>query len=215
MFTWLSGSKIKALIERVNEQEKAIAEYVLTFERYSGKIPEYCTVQGGFCTSTGMMLWEKDLNSQYTYMNMRHCNEFYNLPYSELNHLLGKTSAELLNELNKKEGEENTFGKICRQSDRFVIESKQLSRFWEMGYVNGKIFILDVKKQPLYEKNGDLKGVRGWATSLTDRECEVKTLIEIYLKNGIATRLDKDYDNGSACYVITKQNNTFNRRFLK
>lgn len=215
MLSWVFGSRIKELQTKIEEQQRSINEYVVNLDRYQGKIPEYCTIQGGVCTSTGVLLWEKDLEHRYTYMNMRHSNEFFNTSYADYKKLLGKTDYELITQHVEQTGKENTFASICIHSDQYILKNKQLSRFWEIGYVNSEIVILDTMKQPLFDSKGKIKGTRGWASLLSERECEIKTLIEIYLKLGTACRIDDEYDNGSACYLIVKENNKFNRHFLK
>lgn len=213
MLSWLFNIKLKKLQSSIMKQQADIARYMENIDQYEGRIPEYCTINGGECTSTGLLMWEKDLNHRYTYANMRHCNDFYHLPVAKLNRIIGKTDSELISEFITRTGMENTFGEMCISTDEYALIKNKLCRFWEVGYVNNKILILDVRKQPLLDENNKIKGTRGWASNLSDRECEMKTLIEIYLKNGMAERLDISKGKGVASYLITKQHNHFDWRF--
>lgn len=213
MFAWFTGSKIKKLQSDLVKQEETITHYVESFSVNGGRIPEYCTILGGDCTSTGVLLWEKDLENKYTYANMRHCNDFYQISHADVSDLYGRTDEELINEFKHRMSTDNTFGNMCCNSDNHTLKEQKLCRFWEFGYVNAQIVILDVRKQPLFDTENNLKGTRGWATNLSNRECEMKTLIEIYLQNGTATRLDDGSLKSSASYLITKTDNVFNWKF--
>jgi len=211
LFFWKS-KKLKKLQREILKQQRDIAAYMGNMEKYKGKLPEYCTLKGRECTSSGLLMWEKDLEHRYTFANMRHCNDFYQISVTKVAQIIGNTDAELIPDLIKRTGQTNTFGEMCVSTDDFTLRAGKQCRYWEFGYIDNKIVILDVRKKP--KMDGDrIIGTIGWASNLSDRECEMKTLLGAYLKRGIAKRLDKIPGKGVAAYLIKKQNNLFDWKF--
>jgi len=222
MFRALKGVKnwftndpqITKIQEDLILQERAIKVFLQEALQHKDTMPEYCTLRQRQCASTGLLMWEKDLKHRYTYVNMRHCNDFYHLPIAHVKTLIGKTDAEAVLDFKKRTGLRHSFGAMCTSTDDITIEKAKPCRFWEIGYINGEILILDIHKQPLYE-NTRLIGTRGWASNLADRECEIKGLLEMFLKTGEAIPISVNEDKQVAAYRIKKKSNPFNGRFPK
>lgn len=180
---------------------------------------EWCTVHGRECQSTGLLMWEKDINHRYTFLNSRHCNDFYETSLANVRTLIGKDDVQLIKEFTERTGKSNSFGELCVSSDQYTVNAGKSCRFWELGYIGNRILILDVTKKPKYSAAGKLIGTRGWALNTSNRECEIKQLLEVFLKTGEAEYLsDKKnvspVSNGrSAVYLINKKKNPFNGNF--
>ena len=213
MYFFGKSKELESIQSQLMNQQSTINSYISKLDNESRHRVEWCTVHGRECKSTGLLMWEKDLKHRYTFLNTRHCNDFYHISLADVRELIGKTDAELIPEFIKRTGLENTFGNMCVTTDQYTLDKGKTCRFWELGYIGGKIFILDVTKQPLYDTNNNLIGTRSWAINNSAKECEIKSLLELFLKTGEAIRLDKHRGKKIAAYLIVKKINPFNGVF--
>lgn len=146
------------------------------------------------------MLWAKDLNNKYIFVNKGICKNLLNA--KNTNEPIGKDDlffAKRERDLHPKNKKYHTFGEICLKSDEIVLKSQKAGRFDEFGNVKGKFLFLDVQKAPLYNNDGKLIGTVGSARDITkekeiekalkESENKYKTLFE-FSPTGI-TLLDK------------------------
>ena len=210
-----NGKKLKEIQKRLIVQKATIDSYITELDPEDRKRIEWCTVHGRECQSTGLLMWEKDLNHKYTFLNSRHCNDFFHISLADVRDMVGKTDVELIEDFNKRTGLNNTFGPNCLLTDKITITNNKICRFWEMGYIGDKLMLLDVTKTPIRDLQGNIVGVSSWALNQSNKECEVKTLLEIFLNTGEAKRVDVEHDGTTACYLIHKKDNPFNGVFPK
>jgi PAS domain S-box-containing protein len=118
------------------------------------------------------MLWAKDTNSRFLFAN-RAIRE--NLLCSDEEDVLGKSDLEFA-ERQRALGNVHTFGELCVDSDKIVLETGVAGRFEEDGLVRGRYLALDVQKSPLYDRNGVLIGTVGTGRDVTDRKCAEEEL---------------------------------------
>jgi len=209
------NNKLRKIQKELTEQRSTINAYISELhDQKKRKKIEWCTVHGRECKSSGLLMWEKDTNLRYTFLNARHCNDFFYISLSDVKTMIGKTDEELINDFKTRTGLNNSFAEICVLTDKHTIEAGEPCRFWEMGYVGGKIMILDVTKAPIFKK-GKLVGTRSWALNQSSKECEVKALLELFLDTGEAVRLDANNSTSTASYLINKKDNPFNGVFPK
>lgn len=209
-----TNKKLKAIQKKLMNQQDIINSYIQQMSNKDRNRMEWCTVHQRECMSTGLLMWEKDLNHRYTFLNARHCNDFFHISLADVRELIGKTDQELIKDFNIRTGLTNTFAEMCITTDKYTLEKGEPTRFWELGYIGDSIFILDVTKRPL-SKDGKTIGTQSWALNQSAKECEVKALLEILLKTGEAVRLDKTRGKRIASYVINKNINPFNGVFPK
>lgn len=207
------NKKLEAIQTSLMNQQSTIESYISKLNQRQRKRVEWCTVHGRECESTGLLMWEKDLNSRYTFLNTRHCNDFFHISLADVRSLIGKTDVELVKDFIQRTGLENSFGNMCASTDQYTLDKNEPCRFWELGYIGDKIFILDVTKQPLLDDSGVVIGTRSWAINNSNKECEVKTLLELFLKTGEAVRLGEQRGKKIAAYLILKKDNPFNGVF--
>ena len=102
------------------------------------------------------MMWAKDLDGKYIYVNNKILKGlFYKAHYKKI---IGKTDIEITKMCKEKVGSENhTFGEICANSDKIVLETNKKGRFLEWGLVNGKDLYLEVYKAPLVDRDGKVE----------------------------------------------------------
>lgn len=209
------NKKLEEIQISLMNQQSTINTYISKLHSKERNRVEWCTVHGRECQSTGLLMWEKDLQSRYTFLNARHCNDFFHISLADVRSLIGKTDVELVTEFIVRTGLENTFGNMCVTTDEYTLKKNAPCRFWELGYIGNKIFILDITKQPLVNKEGVVVGTRSWAINNSNKECEIKALLGLFLKTGEAVRLDRQHGQKIAAYLITKKQNPFNGVFPK
>lgn len=113
------------------------------------------------------MMWAKDLEGKYIYVNHKILKSlFYNSHYKQV---IGKTDFQITKLCKEKVGSDNhTFGEICANSDKIVLETNKKGRFLEWGLINGKDLYLEVYKAPLVDRDGNVVGTVGTGRDVTD-----------------------------------------------
>ncbi len=117
------------------------------------------------------LIWAKDLEGRYIFSNKANRQK---LLKSEDIDPIGKNH-QFFTERERNNGYTYTFGEICADSDRIVIESGKPGQFMEKGRVRDEYLMLDVYKAPLLDYNGTLIGTVGVGRDITQ---EAKTLAE-------------------------------------
>lgn len=127
------------------------------------------------------MLWFKDVDGKYVYTN-KAIRE--NLLLDE--NPEGKTDLELAYAAKEIYGDrEHTFGEICGDSDKDVLENEYESkRYVESGKVNGKMLHLEVNKS-IVKVDGEVIGVVGSGRDITEYREELieNHQIDVFEKN--------------------------------
>ena len=116
------------------------------------------------------MLWLKSTDGVYLYANNKiregllFCNP------------IGKNDVECAVVAKEKFGDGNhTFGEMCGNSDKVILETMKPQRFMESGMIKGKMTYLEVYKAP-FMLNGVFVGVCGVGRDMT-------SYVEAYNKN--------------------------------
>ncbi|MEA3288708.1 MAG: PAS domain S-box protein [Campylobacterota bacterium] len=115
------------------------------------------------------MLWIKDLDGVYIYANQAICDGL--LMADDIDEPIGKTDiffALREREKYKDRLDWHTFGELCFDSDKQVIEANKPMKFEEFGNVKGKMLYLEVHKAPFYDKDGNIIGVVGSGRDITE-----------------------------------------------
>ena len=114
------------------------------------------------------MLWAKDMNKQFIFVNKAICEKLLNA--RDIEEPIGKTDlffAERERLSHPENPRYHTFGEICRDSDQVVIDTRKPGRFDEFGNVQGKFLYLDVIKTPIFDEKGNMIAVVGSARNVT------------------------------------------------
>lgn len=208
------NKKLAEIQKKLMNQRDTINSHIKQLSVKDRNRIEWCTIHQRECMSTGLLMWEKDLDHKYTFLNSRHCNDFFRVSLADVRGLIGKTDQELIKDFTARTGLKNTFAEMCITTDKYTMGKEEPTRFWELGYIGDSIFILDVTKKPLI-KNGKIVGIQSWALNQSAKECEIKALLELFLQTGEAVRLDKTRGKRIAAYLINKKINPFNGVFPK
>ena len=126
------------------------------------------------------LLWSKDLEGRFTFVNKATCEFLLNAHKPE--EVIGKTGMYFAKKERAKHPENNewyTFGEICVDSDKIVLETGEPGRFDEYGNVSGKYLCLEVLKVPLFDDNGKLIGIVGSARDVTEQKRIEKRLEDL------------------------------------
>lgn len=136
------------------------------------------------------MMWAKDLKGRYIYANHGIIHGlFYNSHYKKI---IGKTDIEITKFCKAAVGsEKHTFGEICKNSDKIVLETLKKERFLEWGLVNGKDLYLEVYKAPLIDRDGNVVGTVGTGRDVTEWYTGMKTAI--LLSENCRTKCNKPW----------------------
>lgn len=123
------------------------------------------------------LLWAKDKEGKYLFANKAAKEKLFS-PNDPNKNIKGKSDIDLA-KIQREIGQlknitdYHTFGELCADSDKPIIETKSLGRFYEFGNVEGTRLDLDVLKAPLYNSEGEYIGVLGSARDIT-RDIEIK-----------------------------------------
>jgi len=115
------------------------------------------------------MLWVKDINGKYIYANKAICDGL--LKAKDTDEPIGKDDVFFAlreREAHKEDKNWHTFGELCFDSDKSVIDKNKAMRFEEYGNVNGKLLYLEVYKAPFYDDNGNIVGTVGTGRDITN-----------------------------------------------
>lgn len=140
------------------------------------------------------MLWAKNLNKEFIFVNKSICENLLNA--KDTIEPIGKTDMFFAQrERNSKPDNQewHNFGEICVDSDTITLKEMKPMQFDEFGNVKGKFLFLDVHKAPLFDDNNQLIGVVGSARDVTAAK-----QTEIQLR-----KLSQAVEQSSASVVIT------------
>jgi PAS domain S-box-containing protein len=151
-------------------------------------------------------IWEKELSSDgdeliYTYIDPTFCADFYRLsmgpgPAAQLGcpEVVGRTSTELISDF-LASGKIHTFQGVSALTDAHCLAQKSPCDYFEMGYIENGLgeeewVILRVRKEPVYNNEGQVTGILGYADNCNSDMHSVKNLIVQGLADGTVEQLD-------------------------
>jgi len=128
------------------------------------------------------MLWVKDLNGIYIYANQAICDGL--LMAKNTQEPIGK--GDVFFALREREAHSDkpdwhTFGELCFNSDKEVIDNNKAMKFEEYGNVKGELMYLEVYKAPFYDKDGNIIGTVGAGRDITQIK-KIQTNLQDSLK---------------------------------
>ena len=128
------------------------------------------------------MLWVKDLEGKYIYANQAICDGL--LMAKDTKEPIGKGDiffALREREAHNDKADWHTFGELCFNSDKEVIDNDKPMKFEEWGNVKGELMYLEVYKAPFYDKHGKTIGTVGAGRDITKLK-KIQTDLEDSLK---------------------------------
>ena len=172
--------KLPEVIKRIdreidNENKRKQAEEKLNLAEI--KNYELYTLMRLMSDTMPDLLWAKNLNKQFVFVNKAHCEKI--LKAVDTSEAIGKTDlffAERERKLHPENPGWHTFGEICEDSDEIIIREMKEMQFNEFGYIRGEFIYLDVHKAPMFNKLGELIGIVGSARDITDSKLAEENL---------------------------------------
>jgi signal transduction histidine kinase/ActR/RegA family two-component response regulator len=114
------------------------------------------------------LLWAKDLDLNYTFVNKAICNSM--LKAKDTEEPIGKPEEYFLNRVKRGHPEDPDWFNIGEQSagtDHITMLSGMPSVFDQYGNVDGNFYFFDVRKAPIYDEDGQMIGIVGSARDVT------------------------------------------------
>ncbi|MBN2896672.1 MAG: EAL domain-containing protein [Campylobacterales bacterium] len=124
------------------------------------------------------MLWIKDVEGRYLFANKAICDRL--LMAHNTDEPIGKTDlffATREREAHADKPQWHTFGELCFDSDKIVLQEQHPMRFEEYGNIKGEMVYLEVHKAPLYDDHGRLIGTVGSGRDITEQVLTKQALI--------------------------------------
>ncbi len=120
------------------------------------------------CDNVPDMIWAKDLNNKYIFVNKATSNKLLNAKDQE--EPIGR-SEQYFYDREKNSHPNNkkwfTFGDISTDSDSITIRNREPGRYIEFGTIKNKFLYLDVHKAPFWDEFGSLIGTVGCGRDIT------------------------------------------------
>ena len=159
--------KQKIHLLELSESKQAAAENALkaSEEKYSN----LSKMLRLMCDTVPDMIWAKDLERRFIFTNRAVCRDLLNA--RDTDEPVGRTDmffATRERESRPDDPQWHTFGEICIDSDKVIMESRKPAQFDEFGNVKGKFLFLDVHKAPLFDENGKMIGTVGSGRDITE-----------------------------------------------
>lgn len=163
----LSDEKVM-LICRDMTQEHRLQEQITQSEQQYHSL---YTMMRLMCDNVPDFIWAKDLSGNYIFANFVMCKGF--LLSDRYGDSVGKNETEIGEKERAAHPDDDswyTFDRVCARSDAQVLKEKQISRFYEVGFIEGREIHLDVYKAPLLTPEGDMIGTVGCGREITQEK---------------------------------------------
>lgn len=192
---------IKKQDDEIKNQNIKIRSLLVEFREEAKWRNQYTSALSLLTESMQSMVWQKDLEHKYILANPTHCERFFGFEGTPecLQTIIGKTDEYLIQNMFLKKGVENTFGSICAITDKFVIENKKASHFFEKGIVEGIEVLLYIVKIPQFE-DGEIIGTMGIGWDFSEKREQMLQILERWKEKDEITIIHEN--NKSFCYLI-------------
>lgn len=147
-------------VSQMKDAENQINQHIQNIECKSKLIEAIIDAAGGY-------VWYKDKDSKYIFCDKLFRRDFYQTEES----LVGKTDIELVKNFCSR-GRSHDFGLLCVGTDEHSKEIGVQSKYIEGGKIEGKWFILEVLKTPIF-RSGEYVGNIGFAWN---KSCDLDIL---------------------------------------
>lgn len=183
----IKASAIQGDIYHVNLRNAELLKAVSSFERRMDEYYFLKAVRNAMDAMMPDMLWAKDIHGRYIIANkairerlLQDCS-----PY-------GKNDVELANAIKERIGNDmHTFGEICGNSDKVVLENDTPMKFNEDGLINGEYVMLQVHKNTIKDRAGNIIGTVGVGRDITFEVNELRDIANTTTCTETKERIEK------------------------
>lgn len=150
------------------------------------------------------MLWAKDLDGRYIFINKALCKDFYSCMTEK--DILGKTDFELEDILIKNnQGKRFNFAKVSITTDKDVIKANTPKFYLQDGYMFDNYIALLVHKSPLYDEKDELIGTVGVGRKYTSHVLLYKKIKKIIKEAKVDLYSNFSCPSDKNCFDILQQ----------
>jgi hypothetical protein len=166
------ASELQGDILHSHKRQQELVKAFMDFDKRFEEFVFFKAVEEGLDSAIPDMLWAKDIYGRYVVANkaIREGLLFDNHPR-------GKTDSQLAQARKKVVGNANhTFGEMCGDSDKLVLEKEHPITIVEEGIVTGERLVLKVHKNVLKNAIGAIIGTVGVAKDITNEYCVLEDI---------------------------------------
>jgi len=145
---------------------------------------------------SGVYLWCKDLSGRYRFASRavvsrlllpQTAAESDNADVSRL--VLGKTDQEVAAEYTDSLHGRSTFHKTLSIADEHTLIAEKPLSFFETGLVDGTPVWMQSERTPMYDRDGNLNGIKGWGYDRTGLYGDSMFDVQDWVRSGKAVEL--------------------------
>ena len=166
------ASELQGDILHSHKRQQELVKAFMDFDKRFEEFIFFKAVEEGLDSAIPDMLWAKDIYGRYVIANkaIREGLLFDTNPR-------GKTDSQLAHSRKELVGSHNhTFGEMCGDSDRLVLEKEHSITVVEEGIVTGERLVLKVHKNILKNGMGTIIGTVGVAKDITNEYCVLEDI---------------------------------------
>lgn len=157
--------------ERLQDEMESRQAIELALVDSESKSHELASMLRRLCDNVPDMIWAKDLDGRYLFVNRAYCDCM--LGEQDVEAPIGKTFEDYLDQERKRHSGESdwyTLGEFVRDVERHAAACHEATVFEESGQVRGRFVFLDNHLAPFVNAQGDVIGVVGSARDVTARK---------------------------------------------
>jgi PAS domain-containing protein len=169
-------AKLLTDVEYIQELRKQNSELSEVLEQML-KNEERRILLHSLSITSPIMMWSKDVNGRYTYMNQALCDHLY---FGNPDELIGLDDMEIIQK-HLEEWPKHNFGALCMNTDQLTLEMDEENlptKWYEWGVVRDTWQNVIAWKNKYYDKDGEVLGTVGLAYYVTDEVNEIKDIMD-------------------------------------
>ena len=168
MFSFIDSWLNKCAVKRIQKNAKAKDLLIDAFDGFDIVNEKFSKDSSLTAIANALpdMLWAKDLDGKYIWANQQIIDRL--LFSGSIENTIGRNDVSMATDrINVVGADKHTFGIVCGNSDLVVLDTELPERFLEFGLVTGKPMYLEVHKDVLRDKNGNVIGTVGTGREIT------------------------------------------------
>lgn len=186
----------RELLSEIGQQRMRIKKLLKAFREADHWREQYTQTLDGLTRAMGALVWRKDEYNRYVLASPLHCKAFFQIDGTPecLDYIYGKTDDELIEAIYRRNDVQNTFGRMCMDSDNYTKEHGEVCHFLEAGVVDGTQILLYVVKIPQFDEEGKCTGTVGSAWDFSNHSEFMIKMLNRWIFDHRAIKLFREDD---------------------